>query len=91
MITGEGGFVHRVMPPIDWNCGKIPEDCYDETLSISDIENKLMTAYLTDENVRRLANSDDPSDLLQAKISLEILSEIDAKAIWLLNNGVVIR
>ena len=85
MITGQGGFVHRVMPPVDWNCGKIPEDCYDKTLSIRDIEKKLRIVYLADDNVRRLANSDDPSDLFQAKISLEILSEIDAETIWFLN------
>lgn len=86
MITGQGGFVHRVMPPTDWNCGEIPKDCYDKSLSISDIVNKLRIVYLTNENVSRLANSDDSSELFRAKISLEILAEIDAETIWVLNN-----
>lgn len=86
MITGQCGFVNRIMPPTDWNCGEIPKCCYDKTLSISDIVNKLRIVYLADNNVKRLANSDDPSELFQAKISLEILAEIDVDTIWVLNN-----
>jgi hypothetical protein len=82
MITGEGGFVHRLMPPVDWDCGSIPEECYNPSLTKCDIENILTPIYLAEDRIRRLADSDDEWELLRAKIALEILVEIDADMIW---------
>lgn len=46
MITGkEGGFVHRIIPPVDWDCGPIPEECNNPELIASDIEDLLFPDY----------------------------------------------
>lgn len=82
MITGEGGFVHRMMPPVDWDCGAIPTECYNESLTRRDIEDMLSPVYLAEDSVKALANSDDEMELFRAKLSLEILIEIDAETIW---------
>lgn len=82
MITGEGGFVHRMMPPADWDCGTIPTECYNESLTRRDIEDLLRPVYLAEDRVKALANSDDKMELFRAKLSLEILIEIDAETIW---------
>ena len=55
MITGDGGFVHRMMPPVDWNCGTIPEKCYDASLSRRKLRDILRATYLMPENIQRLA------------------------------------
>lgn len=82
MITGEGGFVSRMMPPVDWDCGSIPQDCYDPQLTKREIENKLLAAYLTEDRVKKLANSDDEIEISRARLSLQIIAEIDADTIW---------
>lgn len=88
MITGEGGgFIQRAMPPTDWYCGAIPTECYDSSLTTSEIEAILSPIYLAEESVKKLANSDDEQQLLMAKLSLEILVEIDAETIWCFNIG----
>ena len=74
------------MPPVDWDCGPIPEACYDPSLSEYDIEALLFPVYLAEDRVKKLADSDDQLELLRAKIALEILVEIDAKTIWNHNN-----
>jgi len=87
MITGEeGGFIHRMMPPVNWDCGEIPAECYNSSLTRSDIEDKLKLIYLDEDRVKRLANSDDAMELFRARIALEILAEIDANTIWWYNN-----
>lgn len=83
MITGEGGFIHRSMPPVDWDCGGIPNECYNATLTKREIKNILVAQYTSEDNVKRLSNGD--GDLLSAKWSLEILAEIDADTVWLYN------
>ena len=87
MITGEGGWVHRMMPPPSWDCGPIPEECYNQALKRSDIEKILTPIYLDPERVRRLANSDDKIEILQTQIALEMLVEIDAETIWFHNQN----
>lgn len=82
MITGEGGFVHRMMPPVDWYCGPIPTECYNSSLTARDIEEILRPVYLDENRIKRLADSDNPNELFKAKCSLEILVEIDAETIW---------
>ena len=85
MITGEGGLVHRIMPPVDWDCGPIPAECYNPSLTTREIENILRPVYLDEQRIKKLANSDDPSDYLQAHLALETLIEIDANTIWAYN------
>lgn len=86
MITGQhGGFVHRIMPPVDWDCGPIPDKCYDQALSKRDIMALLLPVYLDPDRVKQLADSDDPMEETRAKIALEILAEIDAETIWVFN------
>lgn len=86
MITGDsGGCIQRTMPPTDWDCGPIPEQCYDPNLSKIEIEKMLFPIYLDKDRVRKLADSDDEFEILKAKIALEILVEIDAHTIWALN------
>lgn len=86
MITGkEGGFVHRLMPPVDWDYGPIPEECYNSSLTKKEIENILMPIYLEPDRVKRLADSDDELELLRTKIALEMVVEIDANTIWCFN------
>ncbi len=87
MITGEGGFVHRMMPPVDWDCGPIPEKCYDRRLSSRQIEDKLLEVYLKPERVRRLADSDDPIEIFQTECALRIIAEIDAGTIFYSNHS----
>lgn len=86
MITGEGGFIHRSMPPVDWDCGPIPEECSDESLSLRQIKALLRPVYLEEGRVRRLADSDDPRELFCATIALDLLVDIDAEMIWLRNH-----
>jgi hypothetical protein len=87
MITsGQGGFVTRMMPPSDWDCGPIPQECYDPSLSRRQIEEMLHPIYLDKDRVRKLADSDDEHEILIVKIALEILIEIDADTIWRYNN-----
>jgi hypothetical protein len=82
MITAkEGGCIHRMMPPIDWDCGPIPPACYNKSLTSREIQSILEPIYLADDRVRRLANSDDEIELFKAKLALEILVEIDASTI----------
>jgi len=86
MITGsEGGFVHRMMPPTDWDCGQIPTDCYDPSLTVSEIRERLLQVYCTDERVRKLADSDEVGEILAARSALELLAEIDADTICGIN------
>ena len=87
MITGqEGGFVHRLMPPADWCCGQIPVECYDKSLTMGEISKKLESVYLTEDGIRKLAESNDESAILWATLSLELLAEIDSETIWFYNN-----
>lgn len=82
MIRGEGGFVHRMMPPTDWDCGPIPVECYNVDLSPREIRELLLPVYLAEDRIRKLADSDDPKELFQARLSLETLAEIDADTIF---------
>lgn len=83
MITGEdGGFVHRMMPPVDWDCGPVPPECYDKSLSKLEIMDRLKQVYLAEDRVKKLANSDDKLEILRATLALETLAEIDADTIW---------
>ena len=86
MITGkQGGVFQRNMPPLDWDCGPIPEECYNKELTKNQIENRLLSVYLEEDRIKKLADSDDPWEILRAKISLEIIAHIDAECIWVHN------
>ncbi len=86
MITGNnGGFVHRMMPPTDWDCGPIPAECYNQSLTKNEIEDILKPIYLAEDRIRTLANSDDQMEILRTKVALEIMIEIDAETIWCYN------
>lgn len=85
MKTGEGGFIHRMMPPVDWNYGPIPDECYDKNLSTREIEKKLLEVYLQPERARALADSDDELELMHTKWAIEIVAEMDADFIWCFN------
>ena len=86
MITGNtGGCIQRSMPPTDWNCGPIPEACYNPDLNKYQIAALLREVYLEEDRVKKLSNSDDPMSVLQSKIALEILADIDAETIWAYN------
>ena len=80
MITGEGGFVHRMMPPVDWDCGPIPAGLAG--LTIREIADKLRPVYLAEERVKRLADSYYPNELRRARWALEMLVEEDALTIF---------
>ncbi|MCK9558592.1 MAG: hypothetical protein M0R50_11210 [Candidatus Cloacimonetes bacterium] len=91
-----GGFIHRIMPPIDWHCGDIPQSCYDKNKGQHEICNELYKSYLSDENVNRLVKWLEEQDgradsrhTIIAKCQLEVLVEIDADTIWRYNQGLV--
>lgn len=85
MVTGEGGCISRMMPPADWDCGPIPEECHNPSLTRREIEDLLRPVYFAEERVRRLADSDDPKELQRARWALETIVEIDAHTIWSVN------
>ncbi len=85
MKTGEGGFVHRMMPPVDHDYGPIPKECYDPKLTSNDIRKMLEKVYLEPERIAKLAGSNKPTDLLVAELAAGINAEIDAETIWAYN------
>lgn len=85
MISGEGGFIHRMMPPVNWDCGPVPEECYNIELGSREIRNLLLPIYLAEDRVNKLANSDDPAEIWRARNCLQILAEIDADTILAYN------
>ena len=50
----QGGFVTRMMPPIDWHWGELPTFKEVAGLSKREIELKVAEIYLKDENVDKL-------------------------------------
>jgi hypothetical protein len=85
MITGEGGFISRMMPPTDWNHGPIPVECFDKSLSKQQIFEMLKSVYLEPDRVRKLAASDDETEIWRTKFAIEIVAEMDADTIWFFN------
>lgn len=82
MITGNaGGFITRNMPPTDWDCGPVPDECNNSELTAVEIKELLLPVYLAEDRVRKLADSDDPIELQRARWALETLAEIDADTI----------
>jgi hypothetical protein len=81
----EGGFVHRMMPPVDYDFGPIPEACYDKKLSRREIEELLLSSYRAPERVSKLAESADPMEIQRAKWAIEIVAEIDSLTIMAFN------
>ena len=84
-----GGFATRMMPPTDWHCGDIPESCYDPNKGPCEIRKELEKAYLTEENIKRLAEwlewrdkKPNPMNQTMAEMQLKMLAEIDANTIW---------
>lgn len=85
MITGEGGFISRMMPPADWDCEPIPIECFDKSRTRQEIWDMLKSVYLEPDRVRKLADSDDEREISNTKFALEIVAEIDADTIWINN------
>lgn len=85
MITGTGGFVSRTMPPSHWDCGPVPQECYDKDLTKRQIAKMLAQVYLEPERVKKLADSEDPEEHTRARTALQTLAEIDADTIWTFN------
>lgn len=75
------------MPPDDWNYGPIPQECYSKALTVSQISELLKTSYYAPERIKLLAESDDPLAILQAKMAIEIIIDIDAETIYKYNQS----
>lgn len=85
MKTGEGGFIHRMMPPVNHGFGQIPQECFDPKLTSNDIRKILEKIYLEPERIVKLAGSNKPADLLIAELAAGVNAEIDAGTIWAYN------
>lgn len=85
MKTGEGGFIHRMMPQVNHDFGPILQECFDPKLTSGDIRKMLEKVYLEPERIAKLAGSNKHADLLAAELAAGINAEIDAETIWAYN------
>lgn len=65
---------------------EIPKACFDPKLSSMEIRNLMRPSYLSEEQIKRTAGSDDWMEKLSAEMRLECLLEIDADAIYMINS-----
>lgn len=83
----EGGFIHRMMAPLDWNYGNIPQECYNKDLSKREIFDLILKEYEKPDNLNRLikyieCEGDSKLPEFSAKMKIEIIAEIDAYTVW---------
>lgn len=82
-----GGFVHRIMPPLDWVGGSIPR--FEKGVAKDVVWGELRKSYLAEDSVSKLVTWLEERDgckhdhhPYEARSQLEILAEIDADTIW---------